>query len=67
MNAGDVMTTGAATVRPDKSLAEAGRILVEHRISGLPVVDADGRLVGVVTEHHFLRQDNGERPRWLEL
>jgi CBS domain-containing protein len=67
MRAGDIMTTGAATVRPGESLAEAARILVENRISGLPVVDADGRLVGIVTEHDFLRRENRERPRWLDV
>ncbi len=67
MKAGDVMTTGAATVRPDASLAEAARIMVEHRISGLPVVDASGRLVGVVTEGDFLRRTDGDRPRWISV
>ena len=65
MKAGDVMTTGAATVRPDASLAEAARLMIEHHISGLPVVSGDGKLVGLVTEHDFLRRENGERPRWL--
>jgi CBS domain-containing protein len=67
MKAGDVMTTGAATVRPDASLADAARILTEHRISGLPVVAADGTLVGIVTEQDFLRQDDGKRPRWFNV
>jgi CBS domain-containing protein len=67
MKAGEVMTTGAATVRQDAALAEAARILVENRISGLPVVDANGKLVGIVTEHDFLRRENGERPRWLDV
>lgn len=67
MKAGDVMTTGAATVRPDASLAEAARVMVEHRISGLPVVDASGRLVGVLTEGDFLRRKDGDRPRWISV
>ncbi len=67
MKAGEVMTTGAATVRPDASLAEAARVLIEHRISGLPVVNASGKLVGIVTEHDFLRKENGSRPRWLDV
>lgn len=67
MKAGDVMTTGAATVRPDASLAEAARIMVEHRISGLPVVDASGRLVGVITEGDFLRRADQDRPRWISV
>ena len=67
MNVGDVMTTGAATARPDAPLAEAARIMVEHRISGLPVVDASGRLVGVITEGDFLRRPDGERSRWISI
>ena len=66
MKAGDVMTMGAATVRRDATLAEAARLLIEHRISGLPVVDSDGKLVGLVTEHDFLRQHDGTRRRWLD-
>ena len=57
MNAGDVMTTGAATVRPDAPLADAVRLMIEHRISGLPVVDAKGKLAGIITEGDFLRPD----------
>jgi CBS domain-containing protein len=67
MKVGNIMTTGAATIRPDASLAEAARIMVEHRISGLPVVDASGRLVGVVTEGDFLRREDGDRPRWISV
>jgi CBS domain-containing protein len=67
MKAGDVMTTGAATVRPEASLTDAARLLIEHRISGLPVVSGEGELIGVVTEHDFLRRENGQRPRWLDV
>jgi CBS domain-containing protein len=67
MKAGDVMTVGAATVHPDASLAEAAKLMIEYRISGLPVVDTDGKLMGVVTEHDFLTQHDGTRPRWLHL
>ncbi len=67
MKAADVMTTGAATVRPDTPLAEAARLMVEHSISGLPVVDAHDKLVGVITEGDFLRPKGGRKPRLLEL
>jgi CBS domain-containing protein len=67
MKVADLMTNGAATVRPDASLAEAARIMVEHRISGLPVVDASGRLVGIVTEGDFLRRADQDRPRWISV
>jgi CBS domain-containing protein len=67
MNAGDVMTTGAATVRPDSSLADAARLMIEHRISGLPVVDAQGRLAGIITEGDFLRPDQKHKPNLMEV
>lgn len=50
-----IMTTGVRTVRPQTPLAEAAHLLVSERISGLPVVDDDERLVGIITEADFLR------------
>ena len=50
-----LMTRDVLTVAPDTSLAEAAHLLVTHRISGLPVVDAEQRLLGVITEADFLR------------
>jgi CBS-domain-containing membrane protein len=71
MKANDVMTLGAATIRSDASVTEAARLMLEHHISGLPVVDFRGNLVGIVTEGDFLRRaETGttqRRPRWLEL
>jgi CBS domain-containing protein len=64
MKAGDVMTTGAATVRADAPLAEAARIMVEHHVSGLPVTDEAGKLAGIVTERDFLRRPGADRPSW---
>jgi CBS domain-containing protein len=50
-------------VGPDTLLKEAARLMVRHKVSGLPVVDASGELVGIVTEGDFLRQEAGrERP-----
>ncbi|MFP5504689.1 MAG: CBS domain-containing protein [Gammaproteobacteria bacterium] len=51
----NLMTRAVVTVAPDTSLAEAAHLLVENRISGLPVVDAQQRLLGVITEADFLR------------
>lgn len=71
MNAGEVMTVGVTTVRPEASVTEAARLMVEHGISGLPVVDTRGQLVGIVTEGDFLRRaETGterRRPRWLRF
>ena len=46
----DVMTTDVLTVDPEASLKNVAALLAEHRVSGLPVVDGDGKVVGVVSE-----------------
>lgn len=50
----DIMTTDVATVTPDTSLRDAAGILLDLRISGLPVVEQNNKLVGIVTEADFL-------------
>lgn len=50
----DVMTRNVITVSQGTSVTEAARLFTEHNISGLPVVDADDKLIGVVTEADFL-------------
>jgi CBS-domain-containing membrane protein len=71
MNVADVMTQKVISVTPETTIAEAARLLLEHRISGLPVVDPDGAVVGVVTEGDLLRraETGTERhhARWLEF
>jgi len=71
MRAADVMSTGVVTVSPDASILEAVRLMLQHKISGLPVVDAAGHLVGIISEGDFLRRtETGterRRPRWLEF
>jgi len=69
MQAAHVMTFGAATIRPDASIREAARIMLDHRISGLPVVDEKGDLVGIITEGDLLSGVTGDRHRrrWLEF
>lgn len=56
MRAKDVMTAKVVTVSPDHSVRHAARIMLDHRISGMPVVDDDGRLAGIVSEGDFLRR-----------
>ena len=46
MQARDVMTAPVVTVRPDTRVEEIAQLLLERRISGVPVVDADGRSSG---------------------
>src|SRR3954453_20125183 len=71
MKARDVMTTDVLTVGQDSSVLEAVRLMLQRRISGLPVVDASGALVGVISEGDFLRRSEvgtqRRHPRWIEL
>jgi CBS domain-containing protein len=71
MKAADVMTTHVISVAPDDSILRCVRLMLEYRISGLPVIDAKGSLVGIVTEGDFLRRTEAgterKRPRWLEF
>ena len=71
MKAKDVMTSPVVSVEPDASVLQAVRIMLQRRMSGLPVVDREGRLIGIVTEGDFLRRaETGtqrRRARWLEF
>jgi CBS domain-containing protein len=51
---GEIMTRNVVTVTPDTSIMEVARLLLEHRIGGVPVVE-DGRVVGVITESDLFR------------
>ncbi|WP_447952827.1 CBS domain-containing protein [Sphingopyxis chilensis] len=62
MKASDIMSLGAATVSPDKSLVQAIRIMIDHRISALPVVDRQGRLQGIVSEGDFFSGKEASLP-----
>ena len=63
MQAVDVMTFGAASIRADAPVEEAARVMLQHRISGLPVVDDNGDLVGMVTEGDLLRREASAQRR----
>lgn len=71
MQAKDVMTRDVLTIAPEASIVQAVRLMLQKRISGVPVVDAAGNIVGMVTEGDFLRRSETEtqrrRPRWLEF
>lgn len=58
-----VMTASVITVRPDAPVKEAARLLVEHGISALPVVDATGNLVGIVSEADLIPFETRPDPR----
>lgn len=68
MKVRDIMRQDVITVRPETPLKEVARLLVDHRISGLPVVDAEGHVLGVVSEGDLIVKERGsetERPRLL--
>jgi CBS domain-containing protein len=71
MKAKDVMTSPVISVEPDAAILQAVRIMLQRRVSGLPVIDKDGQLCGIVTEGDFLRRaETGterRRARWLEF
>lgn len=71
MNVSDVMTRNVISVRPNDTILKAARLMLQNRISGLPVVDAEGGLVGMVTEGDFLRRaeidTERRRPKWLQF
>ena len=60
MKVQDVMTTKVVSVLPGVTLKEAARLLVEHRISGMPIVGSDGTVLGVLSEGDLLIKEQGE-------
>ena len=72
MRAFDVMTTPVVTATPDMTIYDAARLFVDNRISGMPVVDTNGNVVGIVSQGDLLHRvengtGHGKRPWWLEL
>lgn len=71
MNASDIMTPDVISADPDATVLQAARYMLQHHISGLPVIDKTGALVGILSEGDFLRRretHTDRRPsRWLEF
>jgi len=71
LNVSDVMTREVITVTADTSVDEVGQLMMQHRISGLPVIDDNGTVVGLVTEGDLLKRveigTEGRREGWLSL
>ena len=74
MHASDVMTTNVITVAPDTSVQDLAALLANQGISGVPVVDAADKLVGIVSEGDLLhraetgteRRTERRRARWFD-
>lgn len=71
MKVSDVMTRKVLSIGQNATVLQAVNSMLQNKISGLPVVNADGHLVGIVTEGDFLRRTETtterRRPRWLEF
>jgi CBS domain-containing protein len=71
MKIGDLMTRDVITVTPGTSLKVVATLLVERRISGVPVCDGDGHVLGVISEADIIWKTQGYRPehsrflRWV--
>lgn len=71
MRAHQIMTRQVVTIGPETSMVEAADTMLRHHISGLPVVNTAGALVGIVSEGDFIRRaeigTQRKRGRWLQL
>jgi CBS domain-containing protein len=71
MNVKDIMTYPVLAVRPSASVTDAARLMLTHQVSGLPVIEDDGTLAGIVSEGDFLRRaelgTGHKRAGWLEF
>ena len=69
MRAHQVMTRRVLTVVASSSIVQAANIMLKNHVSGLPVVDHAGRLVGIVSQGDFIRRAEigTQRKRWLSV
>jgi CBS domain-containing protein len=72
MHASDVMTCNVISVTPDMTVRDAARVFTDNHISGAPVLDGEGRLIGMISEGDLLRRveigtDTRKRSSWFDL
>lgn len=71
MRAHHIMTRKVISIRPDTSVVEAANTMLQQHISGLPVINEAGKLVGIISEGDFIRRveigTGRKRGRWLSL
>lgn len=66
MNAAEIMTKRVITVTPDTSVGEIADVLLDHKVSAVPVIDDDRHVVGIVSEGDLLGHPPSGSPRaWL--
>ena len=70
MKVSDVMTKRVISIRPEATIRDAIKLMLKNHISGMPVINVKGKLVGILTEGDFLhRSETGterRRSRWLD-
>ena len=57
LKAKDIMTPDVITIQAEATVEELARILIEHKISGVPVVDGNKKILGIVTENDLIRKN----------
>ena len=67
MIARDIMTRTVCTIRPQASAQEAAQLLSQKRISGLPVVDENSKIIGIVTEADIISKVDREGLRVADI
>jgi CBS domain-containing protein len=72
MNASDVMSTPVISVKPEMTVREVAKMFVEEKVSGAPVVDAAGHIVGIISEGDLIHRveldtEMPQRRGWLDL
>ena len=67
MRVEDFMTRRVVTITPDTTLLAAAKLMLEHRVGGLPVLDASGRMIGVFSESDLLREEGEDGSPWLQM
>src|ERR1700739_3459396 len=71
MKAADLMTSFVVAGRPDATIEHAAQLMLQYRISGLPVTDSEGAVLGIVTESDLLRRaeigTEKRHARWVSL
>src|SRR5215471_20389987 len=70
MKATDVMSTPVIAAGPQITVQHVAGMMINHRVSGIPIIEEDGRLIGIITEGDLLRRaETGterQRSRWSE-
>ena len=69
MRVEDFMTRRVVTITPDTTLLAAAKLMLEHRVGGLPVLDASARIIGIFSESDLLREEGkgDDGSPWLQM